>query len=70
MICERCGSYLSEDALTCDRCGEFVANMRPRSAQSDIQSMRQGRAGAAMPRLPLRQGRNVPTAITRPAISP
>ncbi|MBE5778762.1 MAG: hypothetical protein E7331_05430 [Clostridiales bacterium] len=56
MICERCGSYLSEDALTCDRCGEFVANMRPRSAQSDIQSMRQGRAGAAMPRLPLRQG--------------
>ena len=55
MICERCGSYLSEEALTCDRCGEFVSNMRSKQKPTEIQSMRQGRGAAAMPRLPLRQ---------------
>lgn len=56
MICERCGSYIPEEALTCDRCGEFISNMRSRTGQTDIQSMRQGRAGAAVPRLPVRPG--------------
>jgi len=42
MLCERCGAYVPDDALTCDSCGTYLASARPRGQGMD--SLRQGKA--------------------------
>ena len=57
MICERCGSFLPDDALTCDHCGAFLGD-KGSSAMKDtgVRAIRQGRSGSQKPTLPVRQG--------------
>ena len=57
MICERCGSFLPDDALTCDHCGAFLGD-KGSSAGKDtgVRAIRQGRSGSQKPTLPVRQG--------------
>ena len=42
MLCERCGAYVPDDALTCDSCGTYLAGSRSRAQGMD--SLRQGKA--------------------------
>lgn len=57
MICEKCGSFVPDDALTCDNCGTYLGS-EGGSARQDtgVRAIRQGRAGASMPTLPSRRG--------------
>lgn len=57
MICERCGSFLPDNALTCDHCGAFLGD-KGSSAGKDtgVRAIRQGRSGSQKPTLPVRQG--------------
>lgn len=57
MICKKCGSYVKDDALTCERCGTFQdAESFRLSSASGVKSMRQGRSSAQMITLPPRSG--------------
>lgn len=57
MTCERCGSFVPDDALTCDHCGSYIGSgYRPDKAETGVRAIRQGRAGAYVPTLPPREG--------------
>ena len=45
MICKKCGSYVKDDALTCERCGTFQDSESFRlSSDYGVKSIRQGRS--------------------------
>ncbi len=47
MICKKCGSYVPDDAYTCERCGTFQdADSIRGGSRYDIRSIRQGRSSA------------------------
>lgn len=47
MICKKCGSYVPDDAYTCERCGTFQdADSFRGGSRYDIRSIRQGRSSA------------------------
>lgn len=55
MICKKCGSYVKDDALTCERCGTFQdAESFRLSSASGVKAMRQGRASSQTLTLPPR----------------
>ena len=55
MICKKCGSYVKDDALTCERCGTFQdADSFRLSSAGGVKAMRQGRASAQTITLPPR----------------
>ena len=57
MICERCGSFLPDDALTCDHCGAFLGDKGSSAMKNTgVRAIRQGRSGSQKPTLPVRQG--------------
>lgn len=58
MICERCGSFVPEEALTCDHCGAFLRGDTGSYQRQDtgVRAIRQGRAGSQRPTLPPRRG--------------
>jgi len=45
MICERCGSYLPDDAILCDVCGALL-HRASRSSDTGVRAIRQGRRNA------------------------
>ncbi len=59
MICERCGSYLPEDAITCDKCGTMTRRAM-RAGDVGVRAIRQGRKSALPPPLPDEPRRDVP----------
>ncbi|NLI21909.1 MAG: hypothetical protein GX418_10220 [Clostridiales bacterium] len=58
MICERCGSYLPDDAILCDVCGAMLH--RPGRADTGVRAIRQGRHSAIPTPLPDEPRGNVP----------
>lgn len=52
MICQRCGTYMSDDALTCDHCGTLLSDGNSRPRETGVRAIRQGRLGAMPPVLP------------------
>lgn len=51
MICERCGSYLPEDAILCHVCGKLM-HTPPQGNEVGVRAMRQGRRNAIPAPLP------------------
>lgn len=55
MICKKCGSYVRDDALTCERCGTFQdAESFRITTETGVKTIRQGRASARTITLPPR----------------
>jgi len=59
MICERCGNYLPDDTILCDRCGAMM-NRPVRSGDVGVRAIRQGRRMAVPPPLPDETRASVP----------
>ncbi|MDD3336112.1 MAG: chitobiase/beta-hexosaminidase C-terminal domain-containing protein [Eubacteriales bacterium] len=53
MICERCGSFIPDDSLTCDHCGAFQGE-HTTGQDTGVRAIRQGRADSYVPTLPVR----------------
>ena len=51
MICDRCGSYLTEEDILCPVCGAMVRR-QSRAGETGVRAMRQGRQNAIPPILP------------------
>ncbi len=55
MICKKCGSFVNDDALTCERCGTFQdAESFRLNSNTGVRSIRQGRPSSSMIMLPPR----------------
>ena len=52
MICQRCGTYMDDEALTCEHCGTLLSGGRSRPNETGVRAMRQGRQGATPPTIP------------------
>ncbi len=51
MICKRCGTYASDEALTCDHCGSLLSDGASRPMDTGVRAIRQGRLNATPPML-------------------
>ncbi len=60
MICHRCGTYMPDEALTCDHCGTLLSEGNPRVRETGVRALRQGRLGAMPPVLPDDPRQDVP----------
>ena len=58
MICERCGTYMPDDAITCDKCGTLLS--RQKTPETGVQALRQGKAGAAPVVMPSDKQKELP----------
>ena len=52
MICQRCGTYMSDEALTCDHCGTLLSGYSSLSSMTGVRALRQGRVDSVPPVLP------------------
>ena len=59
MICERCGSYLPDDAILCNTCGAMM-HRAPQHRDEGVRAIRQGRRSAVPPPLPDQPRGDVP----------
>lgn len=50
MICPRCGTYMDDEALTCEKCGTPLHG-GARTRETGVRAMRQGRVSASAPQL-------------------
>lgn len=60
MICQRCGTYMSDDSLTCEHCGTLLEGTGSRPRETGVRAIRQGRLGAMPPMLPDEERSDVP----------
>ncbi|HPS81350.1 MAG TPA: chitobiase/beta-hexosaminidase C-terminal domain-containing protein, partial [Candidatus Limiplasma sp.] len=59
MICERCGSYLPDDAILCDVCGA-MPHRRSNTGETGVRAIRQGRRNASPAPLPDESRADIP----------
>ncbi len=49
MICQRCGTYMEDGALTCDHCGTLLVKDAALADMTGVRALRQGRLGSIPP---------------------
>jgi len=52
MICQRCGTYMTDEALICDHCGTLLSGYSSQSDMTGVRAIRQGRVLSIPPVLP------------------
>ncbi len=60
MICQRCGTYMDDDALTCEHCGSLLSTESSPVPMTGVRAIRQGRLGSIPPVLPDEPREEVP----------
>ena len=60
MICQRCGTYMNDGAITCENCGTLLSDSSAQSTEIGVRALRQGRLGAIPPTIPDESRASVP----------